>query len=255
MEHVWKIYKLTSPCGAAYIGITRNTVLWRWKAHVRQSRKDDAAPLYVAIRTYGPESFSRETLTECVSEWEAQKCERAMIALHNTFHKNGGFNRSIGGNGNTGGVTEETRAKLKASLALRKDENRAVILAASKKYNQMGRPVSEEGHARKLAALAAGRPLRLTPEALAKRAKTQTGKHQSPEHRAKSVAACAAARAAKTSESLKKQSTTLKKMWADPEYAALKRHRFWALVQYEKAMAARIGRERRFSLRGVKESA
>ena len=255
MEYVWKIYKITSPCGRAYVGITRTTLTTRWKAHQRAA-KHTRVPFYDAVLEHGADAFSIKTLAECYSEWEARKCERAMIALHDTYYKGGrGFNRSIGGNGNTGGATEETRAKIRASMAARKEEFVAHLYAGQKKYNEMGRPVSEEGRAAKLRGLKEGWKKRHSPEAIAKGAATRTGRKQGPDHHAKSISACAAARAAKTPESIRKQSETNKKMWADPEFRAMRKHRYWALLQYDKALADRVREGRAFTIRGRKRAA
>ncbi len=252
MEYVWKIYKLTSPCGGAYVGITRNTVPWRVKAHVRQARKKDGHPLYVAIIEHGIDAFKIEVLAECYSEWEARKCERAMIAVHDTYYKNGhGFNRSIGGNGNTGGATEETRNKIKDSWNINREHKTKKLREAAQKYNDMGRPVSEEGRARKNEGLVVGRTMPRTEEQKEKQRQRMLGKPQPPTWKEKSVNNAAKARTCITAESHKKMGQSQSNRWADPVKGALYRHRFWALNQYEKALAARVGRERPHSLRSI----
>lgn len=243
-EYVWKVYKVASPCGRAYIGITRTTMAARWKSHERAA-KTTRIPFYDAILEHGGAAFKIEILTECYSEWEARKCERAMIALHDTYYKNGnGFNRSIGGNGSTGGTSEETRAKLRAAAERNKDAILVRILGASKKYNEMGRPVSEEGRARKNIGLAIGRAIPRTPEQIEATRLRMTGYPQPPEWKAKSQKNAAKARGCITDEARKRGGDSLRKLRADPEIAALMNHRFWATLQYQQALANRIGRHR-----------
>lgn len=184
MEYVWKVYKVTASDGRGYIGITRNTVAWRWDSHVRAA-KNTRIPFYDAILDLGANAFTVETLCECFSEWEARKCERAMIALHDTHYKGGrGFNRSIGGNGNTGGASEETRAKIGAKTRawLAADPERRFRLIRT--YNAMGRPVSEEGQKRKLEGLRSAHK----PEIWEKGAAKRRGVKQSEDRAAKSRA-------------------------------------------------------------------
>lgn len=88
------IYKITNKVnGMSYIGQTRYTVEFRWRQH--QHKKDNCY-FHNAIRKYGAENFTVETIEECdVSQLDNR--EIYYIAKYNTFEK--GYNLTIGGGG------------------------------------------------------------------------------------------------------------------------------------------------------------
>lgn len=202
---VFLVYKITGKCGRGYVGITRTSMKDRWGAHVRAARNGEKSLFWDYLREKGKDWFSLEVLTECYSAREAIACERAMIAVHNTYYKQGGLNRNLGGGGNIGGETSpEVRAKISLANKIRMNANDEIRNAFANRYKEMGRPVSEEGKKKK----AEGRKHAYTPERVAARAEK------------------------------------LKALHADPERHAELLHRQWATLQYEKALAARIGRDR-----------
>lgn len=78
---MYSIYKITSPSGRYYIGLTKQPVLERWRQHKQKAvRTEYNHPFYNAIRKYGPESFTVETVDHAGSKVEAQQKERAWIA-------------------------------------------------------------------------------------------------------------------------------------------------------------------------------
>lgn len=202
---VWKIYRIFGKCGAAYVGITASTVPVRWHSHRRAAKQGLGGLLGSMIREKGAEWFTYETLCECYSVREAIVCERAMIAAYNTYYNQGGLNRNIGGGGNVAGD------HLSPERSARLSENMKARMAdpaqrsmGARAYNAMGRPVSEQGRKRKLEGLRAAH----TPEVAARSAATKRAR------------------------------------WSKPELLAEKRHREWALIEYEKALAYRVGRVR-----------
>jgi hypothetical protein len=106
------LYKLTSPSGKSYIGITSKTLEQRWAKHVEHAfGKRDAGALYGALRKYGVETFKREQLGEC-DDWERLcQMEKDAIASHGTLSPNG-YNLTIGGEGIIGPKTEQGRANI-----------------------------------------------------------------------------------------------------------------------------------------------
>lgn len=59
------LYKLTSPSGKSYIGISSKGLDARWAKHVEHALgKRTAGALYAALRKYGPGTFTREVLAE-----------------------------------------------------------------------------------------------------------------------------------------------------------------------------------------------
>ena len=89
------IYKITNKVnGKSYIGQTRYTVEFRWRQHIH---KKDNTYFHNAIRKYGIENFTVETLEQCEYK-DLNSREIFYIAKYNTF--NSGYNMTIGGDGN-----------------------------------------------------------------------------------------------------------------------------------------------------------
>lgn len=95
------IYKITNKVnGKSYIGQTRYTVEFRWRQH--KNNKDNSH-FHQAIRKYGEENFTVETLEECDVE-QLDSREIFFIAKYNTFEE--GYNTTIGGGGKRKIVTD-----------------------------------------------------------------------------------------------------------------------------------------------------
>ena len=79
----YEIYRLTSPSGKSYIGLTKMGTLGRWKKHVLRSFNERRNhPLYNSIRKYGKDNFLVETIDYASSKKEAQQLEVKYIANH-----------------------------------------------------------------------------------------------------------------------------------------------------------------------------
>lgn len=116
------LYKLTSPSGKSYIGISSKTLDFRWRQHKYNANKgraserdEDCAALYSAMRKYPVEQFGVEVLMES-DDWEILKREEIKaIAHHGTFSP-GGYNLTRGGDGVVGSKpTEATRRRMSVS--------------------------------------------------------------------------------------------------------------------------------------------
>lgn len=93
------IYKITCKIsGKAYIGKTTKTVRGRWKAHLSDSTKKrcENRPLYRAIRKYGVDAFTVETLEEVDLE---NLSEREAYWIEHFHTYTGGYNATTGGDG------------------------------------------------------------------------------------------------------------------------------------------------------------
>ena len=78
---MYSIYRIASPSGKYYIGLTKSNVNERWRQHKRRAFCEDRNhPFYNAIRKYGPERFTVETIDTAGSKAEAQQKERQWIA-------------------------------------------------------------------------------------------------------------------------------------------------------------------------------
>lgn len=76
----YSIYKLTAPSGRAYVGFTSQSVQERWRQHVARAATGVTHPLCAAVRKYGAEAFSIETLAEYADLDVALRAEVAAIA-------------------------------------------------------------------------------------------------------------------------------------------------------------------------------
>jgi predicted GIY-YIG superfamily endonuclease len=101
-SNIYKIYKITSPSGKSYIGYTGDKLTKRWYAHKRKAIKepDYNHPFYNAIRKYGPDSFTVETIYECTTLEEAFSLEIKAISEHENLYNissGGSTDAEIGG--------------------------------------------------------------------------------------------------------------------------------------------------------------
>lgn len=75
------IYKITSPSGRFYIGLSKQDVNTRWGQHKRRAKAENRNhPFYNAIRKYGPDSFKVEVIDYAATKEEAQRKEVEWIA-------------------------------------------------------------------------------------------------------------------------------------------------------------------------------
>ena len=87
------IYKLTSPSGKSYVGLTTQQIEKRMWKHKRGRR---CRLLSRAIEKYGFDTFKLEVLDENVPNRELGELERTRIEEHGTLAPNG-YNLSTGG--------------------------------------------------------------------------------------------------------------------------------------------------------------
>lgn len=100
------IYKHTSPSGKIYIGLTSQNPLKRWNGGYGYRNNQY---FYRAIQKYGWENFKHEILFDGLTQEEAKKRERALIAYHDSTNPQNGYNISLGG----GAHNPETIVKIR----------------------------------------------------------------------------------------------------------------------------------------------
>jgi len=168
------VYVLTcTTSGDQYVGATRFSAERRWSNHQSAARTGVRAPLYDAIRKYGPEAFTVETVDHAATRPELFELERLWIS-----NLRPRYNLTMGGDGLVGYThSEKTKAKISASNA---GEN----------HWNWGRTTSEEVRAKQKAnSWMRGRVL--TPEECEARRQRamgntgRTGQKLSEEHRRK----------------------------------------------------------------------
>ena len=102
------LYRLTSPKGKSYIGVTSLPVERRWREHELAAGKKSNFAVHNAINKYGWENFKKEVLV--VSDFDYIKnLEIKCISAFNTKYPNG-YNLTDGGEGVIGYThTEESK--------------------------------------------------------------------------------------------------------------------------------------------------
>jgi group I intron endonuclease len=113
-----QIYIITNKTNnKQYIGVTNNPLDVRWKSHCY-----DNNAISQAIKKYGKENFTIESLLECSSMDEAYELEPKYIIEHNTKYPNG-YNISDGGKGSQIGKRKPTpdHVKQKISESIKKN--------------------------------------------------------------------------------------------------------------------------------------
>jgi len=76
----YTIYRLTSPSGRSYVGLTSQPLQVRWGQHVRRAAKGAHHPFCAAIRKYGAQALTVEVLRACDTLEEAFVAEIEEIA-------------------------------------------------------------------------------------------------------------------------------------------------------------------------------
>jgi group I intron endonuclease len=101
--------------GKQYVGQTVKSLETRWKKHLSAVALGSDYYFHKALRKYGSESFSKETLHDCLTKEEMDFVEVFYITLLNTKAPNG-YNSTEGGEGTVGHKhSEESIQKMKES--------------------------------------------------------------------------------------------------------------------------------------------
>lgn len=90
------VYKLTSPSGKSYIGLTLSSLGQRIKRHVYQTNNGRRNAINLAFLKYGVENFTKEILFESDDPLELRKIEEKYVRELNTHYPNG-YNLTYGG--------------------------------------------------------------------------------------------------------------------------------------------------------------
>ena len=83
---VYSIYLITcAVTGRAYIGQTSKRVRARWNGHLSHAAKGTTYPLLEAIRKHGEHAFTVETILCCMTNTDANWCERHLVHQYGTL--------------------------------------------------------------------------------------------------------------------------------------------------------------------------
>jgi group I intron endonuclease len=107
-QHI--VYKATSKAnGKIYIGYTSQGLEARWSKHWSDANAGRSYHFQRALKKYGRDGFTLETIYESENSVEALYMEQFYIRELNSFDPNIGYNKTMGGQ--SGKMTEETRRK------------------------------------------------------------------------------------------------------------------------------------------------
>lgn len=106
------IYKCTNIVnGKCYIGKTIRTMEQRIKSHIHTNRK--TSYFFNALIKYGIDNFKWEVLCELENKNDLNEMEIFCIEIFDS--KNNGYNMTIGGEGGSGEMKQETKNKISES--------------------------------------------------------------------------------------------------------------------------------------------
>ena len=165
------LYKITNTVNnKCYIGWTSKDVQSRWNQHKTDAlRIRDNRKFYNAIRKYGIENWSVDTLLETATVKEAKLKEIELITFYDSYYK--GYNSTKGGDGNNGIIMskESNRAR---SLKLKGIKKSPETIEKFKSR----RSTPEENKKRSLSHKGKKKPwVKWTKEQIEKRAMTRRG--------------------------------------------------------------------------------
>ena len=120
MEKICGIYKITNKInGKCYIGQS-NDIIKRWKTEYKWYHIN--SHLQSAFNKYGLENFDFEIVEECQPNLLNER-EQFWITVYNSFDRNFGYNKTLGGTGTLGRtfiMSEETKNKIRTANTGRK---------------------------------------------------------------------------------------------------------------------------------------
>lgn len=97
MTKTYSVYAVIGPKNKRYIGLSAN-VSKRWWSHCKKARSENKRhPFYDALRKYGRDAFTVETLIAGLSLPDAQNAEVLAIEMYRACERRHGYNISPGG--------------------------------------------------------------------------------------------------------------------------------------------------------------
>jgi group I intron endonuclease len=139
------IYCVTNKInGHKYIGQTTQSVKGRWAEHIKHAMRAGGFQLHAAIRKYGIDNFSVETLDLDFirNQEELNRLEILCIEKFDTYRN--GYNATLGGSGCAGLFRDEEFRRRQAEITIDRMRARQVktakgTRAALIKHNRTGR--------------------------------------------------------------------------------------------------------------------
>jgi group I intron endonuclease len=145
------VYKITNKInGKVYIGQTSRTLKARWEQHIRNANKGTKTKFYNALRKYGADNFTVETLCRAYSNEELNDLEIYYIHKYDSIRT--GYNMIDARYTN---VMDFDDVKEKHRIRVQSEENRHKISESMKKKIADGKFFTED-HRSKLSQKAKG---------------------------------------------------------------------------------------------------
>lgn len=132
------VYKVTSPSGKCYIGVTSRDLEFRKQCHYQELKTGTNYNFHNAIRKYS-DQLVWEVICECTTgNYEDLKSlEKYYIQKYRSY--NNGYNMTLGGDGTLGWKhTEETKAKMRGPRP-----QTSIAMKGKKKSEEHKRKISE----------------------------------------------------------------------------------------------------------------
>ena len=146
MYHIYLIRKDKIP---VYVGFTSLSIENRWKTHCKSAKRIDIkSKIHHAIKKYGENCFEIELLYESEDyNHTLEYMEYHFIWLYNTYYEFGGYNLTLGGEGNKKlkFISKTERDKnyynlnknsIKKQRKIYREKNKDKILEKKKKYRE-----------------------------------------------------------------------------------------------------------------------
>lgn len=108
MDSEYVVYVHTAPNGKKYVGITSQDIRRRWRNGAGYKNNEYFTR---AILKYGWDNFRHEIVAQGLTQEEAERKERELIADYDSANPQNGYNIDLGGN-STGKRSESTKNKL-----------------------------------------------------------------------------------------------------------------------------------------------
>ena len=174
--------------GKKYVGRTTDTARRRWYGHLRSARKGSGFYLHSAIRKYGEDNFTVETIQESDDEEYLSVAEMFTIDKLGTRTPNG-YNLTDGGEGSFGRiVSEESRRKASETNKGQKQPPRTEAGKISFAEKRRGHEVTDETRAKISKAMTGKNKRPQTEEERKKKSEAQKKRHLREADMAKRVA-------------------------------------------------------------------
>lgn len=108
------VYKISNNINSkVYIGVSKHPEK-RFKQHIQASNRKTSSKLYRAIRKYGKNNFSLNTIKTFANLHSAFEYEKELIILEDSIEN--GYNITSGGEGKCSPIKDETKLKISNSL-------------------------------------------------------------------------------------------------------------------------------------------